>query len=195
ILPGFIDTHNHLLTYSLNKPKVNCSSPENKNIKDIIQQIEIRTTQVEKGEWIEGYGYDDTLLEENRHPTRADIDRVAPNHPVYIKHISSHFGVANTRALEIAGLDVNIKDPPGGRFGRDEKGELNGVLYEFPAMNFVQKHVPTPTVNEMVDLMEKGAQDYVAEGITTNTDAGVGLFLDDIEFDVHIEAAKRKVNP
>ena len=196
VIPGFIDTHNHILDYSLNKDKVDCSSPLNKNIPDILKGIKEKTETTAKGEWIEGYSYDDTALEEQRHPTREELDKVTPDHPFYMKHITNHFAVANSKALEMAEIPNDIENPTGGKFGRDDNGDLNGVLYEFSAMNFVQSKIPLPTEEEMIEALRKGAKDYLAEGITTNADAGVGLFYDgEREFQAHLTAAKTGVNP
>src|SRR5699024_3334213 len=113
-----------------------------------------------------------------------------------MKHITNHFAVANSKALEIAEIPNDIENPTGGKFGRDEDGLLNGVLYEFSAMDFVQSKIPLPTVEEMVDALEIGAKDYLAEGITTNTDAGIGLFYDgEREFHAHLLAAENGASP
>src|SRR5699024_7070086 len=103
LIPGFIDTHNHILVYSLNKDKVDCSSPLNTCIADILTRIQSKVETTPAGEWIEGFSYDDTMLEEQRHPTKQELDTVAPDHPVYLKHITNHFAVANSKALEVAG--------------------------------------------------------------------------------------------
>jgi len=196
IIPGFIDTHNHILDYSLNKNKVDCSSPLNRKIPDILERIKEKAQNTPKEEWIEGYSYDDTALEEQRHPTKKELDQVTPDHPFYMKHITNHFAVANSKALEIAEIPNDIENPTGGKFGRDEDGLLNGVLYEFSAMDFVQSKIPLPTVEEMVDALEIGAKDYLAEGITTNTDAGIGLFYDgEREFHAHLLAAENGASP
>lgn len=196
LIPGFIDTHNHILDYSLNKSKVNCSSSLNKNIQDILSNIKEKVDITPKGEWIEGYSYDDTELEEQRHPTNRELDQVSSDHPVYIKHISNHFAVANSKALELAGIGEDTKRPYGGHLGRDKDGQLNGVLYEFSAMNLVQSNIPLPTTQEMVDALAAGSEDYLANGITTNADAGLGLFYDgEREYSAHLIAAEKQVNP
>ncbi|MYL58802.1 amidohydrolase family protein, partial [Virgibacillus halodenitrificans] len=90
VIPGFIDTHNHILAYAQLLDFVNCSSPLNKNIEDILQAIKAKVDLTKEGGWVQGFGYDDTMLEEKRHLTREELDRFAPNHPVAIAHISGH---------------------------------------------------------------------------------------------------------
>ncbi|UOQ94856.1 amidohydrolase [Halobacillus shinanisalinarum] len=195
LIPGFIDTHNHLLMYSLFRKQVNCSTPPNESIPDILEKVKEQVAATPEGEWVLGWGYDNTLLSEERHPTRKELDRIAPDIPVFIRHISSHFAAVNSKALEIAGIAEDIEDPQGGRFGRDETGRLNGVLHELPALAPVQAAIPTASVEEMASLIGEASNDYLAQGITTNSDAGVGLDLGIAEFDAHLKALEQGNNP
>ncbi|MFD1020224.1 amidohydrolase [Thalassobacillus hwangdonensis] len=195
LIPGFIDTHNHLLMYSQYLDQINCTAQLNRNVKDIQSRIEEETKHKEKGEWIIGWGYDDTLLAEKRHPTRAELDAVAPDHPVLIRHISSHFAVVNSFALELAEIPEDIQDPKAGHLGRDESGKLDGVLHEFGAMKLVDDVIPDYTVEELASLIEQGANDYLAQGITTNSDAGVGLVKGFLEYKAHVKALAENKNP
>ncbi|MBP1971289.1 putative amidohydrolase YtcJ [Virgibacillus natechei] len=195
LIPGFIDTHNHLLMYSQSRKQANCSTPPNRNIQAILDRVEKLVATTPKGGWIMGWGYDNTLLEEKRHPTRKELDRIAPDHPVLIRHISTHFAVANSKALEAAGIDETIQNPHAGFFGRDEDGYLNGVLHELPALAPILAAVPAPSEEELASLIGEASKDYLAEGITTSSDAGVGLDLGIAEFDAHLRALARGNNP
>ncbi|KGX85846.1 amidohydrolase [Pontibacillus litoralis] len=192
LLPGFIDTHNHILMYGLLKKHVNCSTPLNESIDDVLQLLANKASETKNGEWIQGYGFDDTLIAEGKHLTRKDLDQACPSNPVIVRHISGHLASVNTLALEYAGLDDFATEPDAGHFGRDERGRLNGVLYEPGAMNPIVEKIPAPTVEEMVDALQDAANDYVAQGITTNSDAAVSG-LDELK--AHVQAAKRRVNP
>lgn len=195
IIPGFIDTHNHLLTYSMTKNQIDCSTFQNKSIQDIIDKIHVEVQKVEGEQWIQGYGYDDTSLDERRHPTKEDLDKVSPNHPVLLTHITGHFGVANSKALEFAGITEESIDPQNTFYGRSKQGFLNGVFYEISALETVSKMIPALTIDELVDTIEAGAQDYLAQGITSNTDALVGELADQADLYAHILAAKSGANP
>ncbi|WP_342515213.1 amidohydrolase [Sporosarcina sp. FSL K6-1522] len=196
LIPGFIDTHNHILSYALMMDMVNCSSPLNTTIEDLVTRIRAKAEQLPEGQWIQGFGYDDTLLQEQRHPTRKELDKAVPNHPVYISHSSGHIAVANSKALELAMIPENIEDTSKGSFGRDSNGCLNGVLYEHAAMCPVTQVIPEKTEAEMIELLGKAAQEYISQGITMNTDAAVGMLNDPgKELQVHFKAAKSKVNP
>lgn len=192
LIPGFVDTHNHILMYALMKDMVNCSTPPNKNMEDILEKLGQKVQDSPNGEWIIGYGYDDTLLEEKRHPTKEDLDKISPDHPVLISHISGHLAVVNSYALKLAELDRNTVDPQGGNYGRNEDGELNGVLYESAAMAPVQELIPTKTKEEKIKMLGETTKEYLAQGITTNSDAAV-FDLDSME--VHLGAAINHMNP
>ncbi len=192
LLPGFIDTHNHILMYALMADKVNCSTPPNHSIEDILQAVTNKAQESSNGGWIEGFGFDDTLIKEKRHITRDDLDRAAPDHPVFIRHISGHLGYANSLALEYAGLDDFCSDPQAGHFGRDEQNSLNGVLYEHDAIEPVFNKIPGKTVDQMTADLGKAASEYLTHGITTNSDAKV---TDLEELEVHLKAARQGLNP
>src|SRR5579872_5863578 len=151
-LPGFIETHNHPMFYGYNvRIAVDAGTPPNDSIRDILERIAERVRTTPKGEWIRAERYDDTLLRDKRHPTRADLDRFAPHHPVFMTHITGHFSVANSFALHAAGVDAATKDPPGGLIYRDASGEPNGVLAESAAQMLISQHVPELSAEEMLD--------------------------------------------
>ncbi|WP_053363492.1 amidohydrolase [Bacillus sp. FJAT-27251] len=195
LLPGFIDTHSHLLMYGQMLNYVDCRSPFNKSIENIKARISEEAAIKSSGEWILGWGYDDTLLLEKRHPTRKDLDMAAPDHPVFIRHISGHFGTANSKALEMAGIGEDIVNPHGGYFTRDENGQLDGVIHEIPALEYIFPFLPSPTNDEQISNIENAAKEYVSQGITTCTDAGVGLDRGEEELNAHIAAINSGKNP
>ncbi len=84
VIPGFHDAHSHMWTYGFRLSQVDCRSPPTSSITEIVQKIQSQAEQTPSGKWVVGWGYDDTKLVENRHPTREDLDEVSPNHPVTI---------------------------------------------------------------------------------------------------------------
>ena len=147
LLPGFIEPHNHfsvagissLLYANLQSPPL---GPVTK-IKDLIEVLREKAKRAAKGEWICGRGYDDTLMSEQRHPTREDLDEVSKENPVWIIHTSGHLSVANSKALEIAGITRDTPQPPGGVIRMNPKtGQPDGVLEEMPAQMLVGKWIP-----------------------------------------------------
>ncbi|MBC5635683.1 amidohydrolase [Ornithinibacillus sp. BX22] len=192
LIPGFIDTHNHILMYALMRSQVNCSTPPNHSIYDILNKIEKAAADTINGEWIQGYGFDDTMISEKRHILRHELDRVAPDNPVIITHISGHLAYVNSLALRLASIAEDVEDPSGGHYGRYENGLVNGVLYENGAMDPITSILPKKSVTESLDHLKHAAKEYLSQGITTNTDAMVSNVED---LNVHLLAAKTGENP
>lgn len=175
LMPGFIDPHSHILiaadVYAF---RVNLNSPpigSVLNMADLKKRLKAKADLAAPGEWILGFGYDDTLLEEGRHPTAEDLDSVSCEHPIYIKHISGHLGVANSCALQIGGVDAQKASPPGGYIRRKTgSNEPDGVLEEPAAMSLVDSHAPTRSQEEWMSAIEQITQRYMAKGVTTAND-------------------------
>jgi predicted amidohydrolase YtcJ len=179
MLPGLIEPHNHFIQYGpMALMRVDLNSPpigQIRNIKELQEALEEKVQTTSKGEWILGYGYDDTLFEEKRHPTRSDLDQVSLDHPIFISHISAHMLAANSRALLLAGITKDTPQPSGGVIRKDPKtGEPDGVLEEM-AMLAVYDILPKLTVEQRMALMEQGAQQYLKTGVTSLSDAGVAF--------------------
>ena len=136
LLPGFIDAHGHLGLVMLVVDYLNVSSPPvgpMKSIEDIVSALRARIDERRPapGELVVGYGYDDSLLAEGRHPDRDDLDRVSTTQPIVLLHVSAHLATANSAALAAIGYDAQTPDPPGGVIRRREGSrEPNGVLEE-----------------------------------------------------------------
>jgi len=178
LLPGFIDTHNHLLGYAHVRRYVPCGQPLVKTIPQLLQQLKDKAAEKQAGEWIVGFGYDDTGLEEQRHVTRDELDQAVPDHPVFIAHISGHLGVANSKALEEAGITEDVQDTEMGHYGRDENGRLNGALFEKDAMSRITQGQDQASPEQVMAQLAEASKEYLAQGITTNTEAAIGMLQD-----------------
>ena len=178
MLPGFIDAHGHFPSSGLlERHFVDLNSPPIGTVRDmadLMARLKERARSTPAGEWIRGRGYDDTLLAEGRHPTRHDLDRVSTEHPILIGHISGHLSVANTRALELAGISAQTPDPAGGRFRRDPSGEPNGVMEEGAATRQVSRLVPAFSEADMVNAIETAGRRYAEVGVTTAQTGAAG---------------------
>ncbi len=175
MLPGFVDSHGHSYLIGIQASTANILPPPDGPGRDIgsIQMLltdwaENNKETVEKVGWIAGFGYDDSQLAEQRHPTREDLDKVSTDLPVLIIHQSGHLGVANSKALEIAGIDANTEDPKGGAFRRKEGSkEPNGVCEEYAFFILVGKLVGNFD-NKINDaLVVEGAKLQASFGYTT----------------------------
>ena len=137
LLPGFVDSHGHVVMGGLQALAANLLSPPDGDVKDIasLQQtlrdlVKANPEAGKSGGMIIGFGYDPAQLAELRHPTRDELDEVSTVVPVITIHQSGHFGAFNSKALELSGLTAETPDPPGGIIRRQADGEPDGVLEE-----------------------------------------------------------------
>jgi predicted amidohydrolase YtcJ len=172
LLPGFIDTHNHLSFYGYLVSSVDCraASGVQKNA-DVIGRLRAEADKTPAGQWVKGWGYAHYHLEDNRPLTRTDLDKVSEKHPILVIQISGHAGTCNSRALEIFGYTKETPDPPGGAIQRDPKtGEPNGILDESALMNqvnglFMQEFLMRP-LDDRMQMIETAVEHYTRAGIT-----------------------------
>ena len=171
MIPGIFDPHSHFpLSANTVLFQVDLSSPpvgKITTIDGIIVALKQKAEKTPPGQWVVGVGYDDTLVAEKRHPTRQDLDKVSTEHPIYLMHVSYHFGAANSKALEIARITKATPDPAGGKFRRDSAGEPTGVLEELPAYERVTSRISPPTAEQWGELIRVARQQYAAQGVTT----------------------------
>jgi len=180
LVPGLNEPHNHFGMYGvLARCSVNLQSPPVgyiKNMNELMEALRDSINKTLKGQWIYGRGYDDTLLAEKRHPTRYDLDKVSIEHPILIVHVSGHLSVANTRALEMAGITKDTPQPPGGVIRKDpQTGDPDGVLEEMPAQSLVARLLPPISMEKRIEGMATAAEQYLKVGVASCSDAGVNF--------------------
>lgn len=173
-VPGLNDAHMHLLPYGLYMAEINLR-PETgaRSVGEILRRIAEKAKTAKPGEWILGRGYDHNELTEKRHPTAAELDRVAPDNPVYIKRTCGHVAIANTRALREAGIGHNTPSPDGGLIERRDN-QLTGLLAE-RAMRLIVDVAPKPTRAELRAAIERAGRFMLSQGFTSVMDAAVGM--------------------
>ncbi len=175
VLPGIIDSHNHLLSTSQMLQQIQLY--DCRSIGEILERVAARARSARPGEWIIGKGWDETLLAERRHPSRWEIDRVAPDNPVVLHRVWNKL-TANSAAINAAGVSRETPDPPSeelyaGGFERDEHGEPAG-LFRDRAKELILKAVPEPTAEDLVNALAFGCRAYNAVGITGVAEPGLG---------------------
>ena len=181
LVPGFIDAHGHMTGVAKLTEIIDLASPpvgRVENIDDIVALIEskIDTQKLVPGTWVLGFGYDDSLLEEKRHPNRDDLDRVSSDHPVLLTHVSGHLATVNSAALRQQKIDQNTENPPGGVIRRRPGSrEPNGVLEE-TAMGLFSRNLMAPMKDDKFEhLVRQAVQRYTSYGITTIQDGGANM--------------------
>jgi predicted amidohydrolase YtcJ len=188
--PGFIDAHSHFPMSGIQTLyRVKLSSPPVGTVQciaDMIARLKEKVATTPKGEWIIGVGYDDTLIAEQRHLTKDELDQVSTENPVLIVHVSVHMGIANSLALKLMNITPRTSYPAGSKIGKDPiTGKLNGFIAELPFMDFYFNHLPALSLEQGVAAIECAAKEYAAEGVTT---VQVGLLSDSATLQQLIEA-------
>ncbi|HJO22646.1 MAG TPA: amidohydrolase family protein [Myxococcota bacterium] len=169
LLPGFIDAHGHFPGAGIYAVHVDLNSPPIGDIErmdGLVARLRERAAETPTGEWITGWGYDDTLLAEKRHPRRADLDAASTDHPIALFHVSGHLMTTNSAALELLGIDRETPDPEGGVIRRDVSGNPDGV-FEEKATELVAGDLAQPGLLDAVAMAREADRLYLASGTTT----------------------------
>lgn len=175
VLPGLIDAHNHLLSTSQVLQQIQLY--DCRSIPEILDRVAARVRLAQPGEWIIGKGWDESLLVERRHPSRWEIDSVAPNNPVVLHRVWNKL-TANSAAIRAAGVTKQTPDPPtdelyAGGFERNEEGEPAG-LFRDRAKDLILHAVPELRDAQLADSVAFGCRAYNAVGITGVAEPGLG---------------------
>jgi len=172
LIPGLIDAHTHFVMGSESLSRVRLAGVA--TMAEMQRRVAEKVAAAPAGSWITGRGWDDTKRADViALPTAADLDAVAPNHPVYLSRADAHVGWANSAALRLAGIDATTPDPYGGRIVRDERGEPTGILQE-TAKKLVERLIPPADHASRSDALRQGlatAAQYGITGIHDNTPA------------------------
>jgi len=169
VVPGFIDTHIHIS----GDPERWVDLAGLENMAELKARITRKAERLGSGEWITGYGWSEDELAERRRPLRWDLDDAAPVNPVVLTRAGGHSSVANSLALEAAGLTPQTETPPGAIIEVDDQGRMNGILRE-GAQGLVRRFVPDPTSAELRDSFVQNLRNLLGLGITSLIQAGVG---------------------
>ncbi len=172
-IPAFNEAHMHLLPYGLGLSQVNLRAEQVKTLDEVLRRIGEAAKKAPKGSWVLGRGYDHGELDIGRHPTAEELDRVSPDHPVYIVRTCGHMGVANSAAMKAAGVGHNTPDPEGGAIER-KGGKLTGLFME-RAKRLIIDAMPMPSEDHMVGAIEAAGRDLAARGFATASDMNVGM--------------------
>lgn len=171
--PGLYEAHLHLLPLGLTMKELDIRPRFVRTLDGLLEMIAQAAAKAKPGEWILARGYDHFELDVKRHPHRTELDRAAPENPVYIVRACGHLSVANSLALKLAGVDETTPVPAGGAIE-----QVNGVLTGLMAENGrdpVKKVIPDPTDEELVAAIERAGRYCNSFGITSVMDAAVGM--------------------
>lgn len=169
--PGLIDAHVHF-SEAAAMYNIDLGDGTVTRMADVLQRVADRVQTATPGAWVEGRGWDEGKLAERRYITAADLDAVSPNNPVWLTNTTGHYGVANTAALRLSGIERETRDPPAGTIDRDARGNPTGVLKE-AAQQLVTMKIPSTTREQQKNGILKMIQDFNKEGMTGAKDPGI----------------------
>ena len=166
MIPGMADAHLHLYAYCQNLTFVDLSKVH--NINEMINLMKEKVKNVKKGDWVKGVNFDQSKWKENRFPTLEEMNSISKDNPVIIKRCCLHAVVANSKALEIAGIGKNYQAGSGGIVELDKNGMPNGILREQSTKVF-DDILPDPLKDIEVQkkIMQDVLNDMSSKGITT----------------------------
>ena len=200
LLPGFVDGHSHFGGVGIQTVSANLLSPPDGPVKNIAELQQILRDYMATSPLVKAHGvvfgmnYDDSQLAEHRHPTRHDLDAVSTELPVVVVHQSGHFGALNSKALAMAGVTAESKNPSGGIIRREADGKTpDGVFEENAWLDVLLKIVPKFTPEEIAAQLNASQDIYMANGFTTVQD-GRTMAGQVTTFSALAEAGKFKID-
>jgi predicted amidohydrolase YtcJ len=175
VVPGLIDAHCHVSNVGYLAAGADCSQPSAPGIPQIQARLREAAGRTPEGSWVTGSGYVEYKLRERRHPTRADLDEAVPGRPAVLYHTSLHACVLNTAALREAGFEDGQPDPPRGALGRDDRGRLDGVVFEGPMFALFERNLrhdlTRMSAAQRAALVESAGRYFAELGVTSACDA------------------------
>jgi predicted amidohydrolase YtcJ len=164
VLPGLADSHVHFYDWALSQRQLKLENVH--SLANLVEQLSQFASKTPPRCWITGYGWNATGWPEDRQPNRQDLDKVAPNNPVILWQSSLHLAVANSLALQAAGITAETSDPPQGIIDREVSGEPTGVLRDL-AINLVSTVMPPPNEAETMAAFKDGFVAFHKLGLTS----------------------------
>jgi predicted amidohydrolase YtcJ len=167
VIPGFIDSHAHFILMGL-KVLTELDLSMTRSIPEVVGQVRTKLSELPKGTWLKAHGWDESNWIEKKHPTKKDLDPVSPDHPVVLTPYYWHMITVNSKALELAQIDVKEKtpDPSGGTIDRDATGEATGILKE-EAMKLIDNAQPPLTESLAMKAIQKACEIVLRWGCTS----------------------------
>ena len=173
VVPGLTDSHCHI--FGIGEREMTLNLEGTNTLEDFLARVKERVATTGRDKWITGRGWIETFWKPPQFPTRADLDKIAPDNPVFLTRADGHASVANSAALRIAKIDKETTNPFGGEILRDKQtGEATGMLLDH-AQGLVGKNIPTPTEAERREAFVGGAKRELSLGWCQIQNAGSNL--------------------
>jgi predicted amidohydrolase YtcJ len=167
VVPGFIESHDHIVQYGATMAFLDITPFVCPTLKEALHKLKQQGKPDGDG-WIYAWAADPTLYKDKRAPSRRELDELFPDTPVFVFHMSGHGAYVNSKALEVAGVTKDTPNPTGGEFEKDENGEMTGYLRGVPASLRVGK---LPPFN--IETIMNSANLHASHGFTSTTELAI----------------------
>src|SRR5256714_1124430 len=173
VVPGLTDSHCHI--FGIGERELTLTLEGTITLEDFLAKVKERVAKTERGKWITGRGWIETFWKPPQFPTRADLDKIAPDNPIFLTRADGHAAIANSSALRIARIERETPNPFGGEIMRDKQtGEATGMLLDH-AQALVAKNIPPPTEADRRGAFVVGVKREVSLGWCEIQNAGSNL--------------------
>lgn len=173
VLPGFIDAHAHLMSLGLARMTVDLLGTTSEQ--QAVERVHRAAAAAQPDMWIRGRGWDQNDWPSKTFPVAQLLDKVSKSNPVILSRVDGHAVWVNTRAMELAGVTKETKDPEGGRIVRDRSGNPTGIFIDNAELLIVNA-VPPPTEHEAQNALRLAMAECLGAGMTSVHDMGVDTF-------------------
>jgi predicted amidohydrolase YtcJ len=172
VTPGFTDSHCHI--FGIGERELTLNLEGTNTLDDFLAKVQERVAKTERGQWITGRGWIETFWKPSQFPSRHDLDKIAPDRPVFLERADGHASIANSAALKIAGVTRHTVNPFGGEILKDKNDEPTGMLLD-NAMDLVASKIPKPTDAQRGKALLVGVEREIALGWCEIQNAGSEL--------------------
>jgi predicted amidohydrolase YtcJ len=164
VVPGLTDAHCHLSGVGAREMTLNLEGTA--SLADFLARVKKQVDAAKPGAWVTGRGWIETFWTPQQFPTRADLDQISPNNPVWLTRADGHGAVANSAAMRMAGITKDTPNPFGGEIMKDAgTGEPSGMLLD-NAQGLVARLIPPPTLQDQARALVLGAERSLRLGWT-----------------------------
>ncbi|MFD2705305.1 amidohydrolase [Salibacterium lacus] len=161
--PGFQDSHLHMLGLGETLLSLDFSGME--SAAEMKQALQEKKSRLAPGQWLTGEGWNENNFTDRKIFHRWELDEIADGSPVLLTRICRHAALANSKALNLAGITEETPDPPGGIIVRDEQGRPTGYLLD-TAVDIVKQVMPEVRDEELREALQAAVQEMLRKGLT-----------------------------
>ena len=170
VVPGLTDSHCHI--FGIGERELTLNLEGTNTLEDFLAKVKARVAQTPRDKWITGRGWIETFWKPPQFPTRQDLDKIAPDNPVFLTRADGHAAIVNSAALKIAEIDKNTPNSFGGEILKDKAtSEPNGMLLD-NAQELVAKNIPKPTEADREQALLSGINREIGLGWCEIQNAG-----------------------